>query len=117
MKKIEFGLLSFLYAALLLHAIIFGRGGLVVILFVQIFVGIYQLVMSVIRTIKMHQYSKNTQTLIKSYWVLCLVYFPCLIVMNFSLPYILGAWLIALYYYYVTYSLAFPKYVRSHLDI
>ena len=124
MKKFEFIALSILYTLLAMLILIFGKESFLLIFIVEFFLGIYQVSMSIIKTIQMNQYSRNTQLLIKIYWLGCIIYFLGLILIQQPgfykinlYNYILGAWPIALYYSYITYCLAFPKYIKSHLDI
>ena len=124
MRKIEFYAHTILLTVLLLSLISFGKGAIIFLLIAQFFVGIYQVMISFVTTLRISGYSSNTKKLIYFYWIICAVYvvvFVLLLNLNMKQNafhnYLVGAWFIALYYYYIIYNLAFPNYTKSHLDI
>jgi hypothetical protein len=124
MRKTDFILHNLLFALLILILLIQGKEGLVFVLIAQFLVGIYQLFSTAIRTLHFRTFNKQTQLLIKIYWFTSTLYLIGLIIMFYSVPdstitysYLFSAWGIALYYHFITYKLAYPKFTKSHLDI
>jgi hypothetical protein len=124
MRKADFILHNFLFAILLLSLLILGREALVFVLIAQFFVGIYQVISTALRTLRFKTLNKKTQLFIKLYWIASILYSIGLIIMfnadfdnTITYNYLLFAWSIALYYHFITYKLAYPKFTKSHLDI
>jgi hypothetical protein len=100
------------------------QSSLYVVAILQFFVGIFQVISSIIRMFRYASFDKNIQNLLKGYWFLCGLYFlvSSIIYLNDPSALVKGitffsAWGIALYYCVITYLLAFPNYRKSHLEI
>jgi hypothetical protein len=122
MRKADFMFHNLLFTLLILMLIIQGREALIFVLIAQFFVGIYQVISTAIRTARFKMLNTKTQLLIKLYWALTVLYLiGYLIVWTYNdtilYGYLLSAWGIALYYHFITYKLAYPKFIKSHLDI
>ena len=124
MRKIEFYVHTILITVLLVSFLFIGREALFIILIAQFFLGIYQVVVSLFTTFTIKWYGEKTRKMIYIYWFSCTVYAIVLAVLltvklnqDVIYYYLIGAWSIALYYYYISYNLAYPNYTKSHLDI
>ncbi len=123
-RKIDFGFHVLLILALAGSLLIDTGFGTFCILVAQFFIGIYQLLSSIGRTVKFHSFDRTIQQYIILYWIGVAAYalgWVGLLAMDYSraytLPYLFAAWVLAFYYCYITYLLAFPNYIKSHLDI
>jgi hypothetical protein len=124
MRKVDFMLHNILFAVVLSALLLKRSEAVIFILIAQLLVGCYQVISSAIRTIRFDTLNTKTQLLIKLYWVVAAPYsIGLMVVFNYNIDntiidsYILSAWLIALYYHFITYKLAYPKFIKSHLDI
>ncbi|HVD99938.1 MAG TPA: hypothetical protein VNB90_17135 [Cytophagaceae bacterium] len=123
-RKIDFGFHVFLGILLMLLLFFMGEDCLGFILFTQFFVGIYQVFSAIGRTVKYHSFDPHIQKILIGYWIAVAAYGAGWLVIilgkldeDYIMPYLLYAWIIAAYYCYMTYLIAFPKYIKSHLDI
>ncbi len=124
MRKADFILHNLLFTVLLFDLLLQGREALVFILIAQFVVGLYQVISTAIRTLRLKTFNEKTQLLIKVYWLVSILYSIGLILLfnsnldkTIAFNYLLFAWIIALYYHFITYKLAYPKFIKSHLDI
>lgn len=124
MRKLDFTLHLLLFAILFLLIMVSPKDSLIFVLLAQFGVGVFQVFSSLARTLSFHSFDKTIQRMLVLYWGLCAVYaagmgalYATGLSSDYALHYFLAAWGIAFYYCYITYLLAFPKYVRTHLDI
>jgi hypothetical protein len=123
-RQLDFGLHILLIFILLSITMVNQAVGLYFALVAQFFVGIYQVLSSIGRTLKYYGFDRSIQKMILLYWGFVVLYGIGWIIVHainadidITIPYLYGAWSIAFYYCYITYRLAFPKYIKSHLDI
>lgn len=124
MRKLDFTLHLLLFAVLLILLAATPKESLIFLMLAQFAVGVFQVISSLLRTFHFHSFDKTIQKMIVWYWGLCALYatgMGALYASGFSrdyvFPFFFAAWGIAIYYCCITYLLAFPKYVRTHLDI
>ncbi len=123
-RKFDFILHCLLVFALLMFVSIHPPSALIWILIVQFFIGFYQVFSSFLRTVQYHSFDRTIQRYLIIYWVLCGLYglgWGLIIILKPDSivygTYLLSAWGIAFYYCYITYRMAFPHYIKSHLDL
>lgn len=124
LRQLDFILHMCLIAILLAITVLNHSMGGFLILASQFFVGIFQVLSSIGRTIKYHSFDKAIQKMIVFYWAIVVLYGSGWIFIllrnlgiDYTMPYLFSAWGIALYYCYITYRIGFPNYIKSHLDI
>ena len=124
MRKIEFYAHTLLIAVLLVLLIFAGREALIIVLIAQFFLGVYQIIISIITTLNINAYSEKTRRMVYFYWAFCIFYLVDLVIVltvhyfeAYTYHYLIAAWAIALYYYFISYHMAYPNYTKSHLDI
>ncbi len=124
MRKVDFILHNILFAVLLSTLLLKGNEAIIFVLIAQFLVGCFQVISSAIRTVRFSALNMKTQLLIKLYWVVTVPYsIGLMIVFKYTIDntiidsYVLSSWLIAFYYHFLTYKLAYPKFIKSHLDI
>ncbi len=109
MRKADFALQTLLLGIIPGSMIVYGFEGLFIALYVQFFIGCYQLISGVVKvgTIKYHK--PLVQKHIKIYWVLVLVYFLMLGLLGavgndevVSIWLFGPPWLLAIYFYVLT---------------
>ncbi|HVD99939.1 MAG TPA: hypothetical protein VNB90_17140 [Cytophagaceae bacterium] len=115
MRKIDFifhiGMIVIL--ALLLACSYSAWRGLILV--VQLFVGLFQLFSTTCRTLEYRSFDNAIQKLIRIYWISVAFYalgwIPVLYLHNFDLgfAYLFSAWIIAFYYCYITYRMAYSN--------
>jgi len=112
----------FFIILLLISLILYGysEDWLLELNLLQLLIGFYQLISSIIRTSRYKSLDKMNRKLLLIYWTLCLIYFSGLWIIfyysseknDFFEIYFNSAWLIAFYYIYCTYQLCKKDYLE-----
>ncbi|HEY0029521.1 MAG TPA: hypothetical protein VGC65_02090 [Bacteroidia bacterium] len=114
-----------LMLAAALFSLAFGKEGVILIAFVQFFMGVWQLLSAIIYSVREKRKGSQRVFLIRIFWLSVLVYFLGLTLLGLFMKengiiyfWFFSAWIIAVYYYVITIHVTFKDPERkTFLDI